>query len=275
MRLDVGTHGPNLQGQLGGSMFDLITESIDRPLRERSLGSRIISIVGHVVVLLMVVVLPVLFAADALPPVPPVMMAFVAAASAPPPPPPPPPPPAPRAATPAAARPVHSTNQFAAPIEAPTEVRPEPAVPSARALDGVEGGVEGGVPGGIVGGIVGDIVSLPPPPPPPPPPPLQPREPVRIGGNISAPELLRRVEPEYPELAVSAHVNGRVILEAVFNAQGCLESVKVLRSPHRLLERAAMDALRQWQYSPLMLNGSPSPFVLTVTFNFSIGASGA
>jgi periplasmic protein TonB len=251
-------------------MFDLITESIERPLRETSLGSRIISIVGHVVVLLMVVVLPVLFAADALPPVPPVMMAFVAAASAPPPPPPPPPPPAPRAATPAAARPAQTTNQFAAPIEAPTEIRPEPAVPSARALDGVEGGLEGGVPGGIVGGIVGDIVSPPPPPPPPPPP--QPRAPVRIGGNISAPQLLRRVEPEYPDLAVSAHVHGMVIIEAVVNPQGCVESVKVLRSPHRLLERAAVNALTQWQYSPLILNGSPVPFVLTVTFTFSAGS---
>jgi protein TonB len=141
-------------------------------------------------------------------------------------------------------------------------------VPSAQALAGVEGGVEGGVTGGIVGGIVGGLL----PPPPPALAPLLPPErpaPIRIGGNISVPQLTRRVEPEYPAFAAAAHVQGIVILEAVVDAQGCVESVKVLRSVHRLLDKAATDALVQWQYSPLILNGKPVPFVLTVTFNFT------
>ncbi len=251
-------------------MFDLITENIERPLRRRSPAARVISVVGHAVILSVLVVLPVLFAADVVPPVPPVMMAFVTAPPAPPPPP-PPPAPAPPAATRAAERPVQKGHEFAAPIEAPREIREEPAVPAAQALAGVEGGVEGGVPGGIAGGIVGGIVSAPPPPPPPPPAP-QSRAPVRIGGKISAPQLLRRVEPEYPQIAAVAHVGGLVIIEAVVDAEGCVESIKVLRSPHRLLEKAAADALRQWQYSPLILNGTPVSFVLTVTFSFSVGA---
>jgi periplasmic protein TonB len=250
-------------------MFDLITESMERPLRERSVRSKIISVGGHMAVLFVVFVLLPLSLSDALPQVPPVMMAFVAAA--PPTPPPPPPPPAPvRAprATARAARPEQILGQFTAPIQAPSGVRPEPAVPSAQALAGVEGGVEGGVSGGILGGIVGGI---PPPPPPPPAPTLSPERaaPVRIGGKISAPQLVRRVEPEYPALAAAAHVQGIVILEAVVDVEGCVESIRVLRSVHRLLDKAAMDALVQWQYSPLVLNGTPVSFVLTVTFNFT------
>ena len=247
-------------------MFDLITESLERPLRERSVRSKIVSVGGHMAVLFVVFVLLPLSLSDALPQVPPVMMAFVAAA-----PPAPPPPPAPvRAprATARAARPEPTLGQFTAPIQAPSGVHPEPAVPSAQALAGVEGGVEGGVPGGIVGGIVGGIS---PPPPPPPAPPLPPERaaPVRIGGNISAPQLTRRVEPEYPALAAAARVEGIVILEALVDAQGCVESIKVLRSVHRLLDKAAMDALVQWQYSPLILNGKPVSFLLTVTFKFT------
>jgi protein TonB len=61
-----------------------------------------------------------------------------------------------------------------------------------------------------------------------------------------------------------------VILEAVVDSTGCVESVKVLRSVHSLLDREAVAALKQWQYTPLVLNGLPTPFVLTVTFNFSV-----
>ena len=64
-----------------------------------------------------------------------------------------------------------------------------------------------------------------------------------------------------------ARVGGLVILEAVVGADGSVESVKVLRSVP-FLDQAAMDAVKQWQYSPLVLNGVPTPFVLSVTLNF-------
>jgi protein TonB len=133
---------------------------------------------------------------------------------------------------------------------------------------GALGGVEGGVAGGVVGGIVGGIVSPVPPPPPPPPSPVTAAV-VRIGGKITAPALLHRVEPIYPDVASMAQLTGLVILEATVGTDGCVDSVKVLRSRHPLLDRAAQDALMQWRYSPLVLNGTPTPFVLTVTFNFS------
>jgi protein TonB len=250
-------------------MFDLIMDTQDRPLRERSGFSRIVAVLAHIAVLLVVVMIPLLLATNELPSVP-TMMAFVAPSpEAPPPPPAPPPPAPPPAAVPAQPRPVPTAGQFAAPVEAPSEIRAERAgPPEVQSAAGILGGVEGGVAGGVVGGIVGGIVSPAPPPPPPPAPPVTPAI-VRIGGKITAPALLHRVEPTYPDLASMAQLTGLVILEATVNTDGCVNSVKVLRSRHPLLDKAAQDALMQWRYSPLVLNGIPTAFVLTVTFNFS------
>jgi protein TonB len=106
-----------------------------------------------------------------------------------------------------------------------------------------------------------------PPPPPPAPPPL--RAPVRTGGQIQAPALVKRVPPVYPPLAVNAQVQGVVILEATVGRDGRVEEVAVLRSLP-LLDRAAIDAVRQWVYAPLLLNGQAERFVLTVTVSFSL-----
>ena len=248
-------------------MFDLITENTERPFREPALVPRILSITLHVAIVTFVIAIPLLTVTSALPEAP-LMLAFVADASAPPPPPPPPPPPAPQAASkPATAQPTPSANAFAAPLEAPSEIRPEPPG-NASATAGVVGGVEGGVEGGVVGGIVGGIVGVVAPPPPPPP---AAQAPVRIGGQITTPALLHRVEPDYPDIAAAAHLTGLVILEAVVDTTGCVESVKVLRSRHPLLDREAVAALKQWRYTPLVLNGIPTSFILTVTFNFSTG----
>jgi protein TonB len=99
------------------------------------------------------------------------------------------------------------------------------------------------------------------------------RDPVRVGGQIQEPKLLKRVEPIYPPLAVSAHVQGVVILEAIVDREGIVEQVRVLRSAHGLLDRAAIDAVRQWQYSPVILNGTPERFILTVVLSFNLTTS--
>ena len=250
-------------------MFDLITGTQERPLRERSLTSKIVAAVAHILVILVILGIPLLMATNQLPDVP-TMMAFVAPAPEAPPPPPAPPPPAPPSApAPKAVQPVPTTGQFAAPVEAPRDVQPErEAPPQVVSSAGALGGVEGGVAGGVVGGVVGGMVSPVPPPPPPPPAPVAAAV-VRIGGKITAPALLHRVEPIYPDVAAMAQLTGLVILEATVNTDGCVDSVKVLRSRHPLLDKAAKDALMQWRYSPLVLNGTPTAFVLTVTFNFS------
>ena len=241
-------------------MFDLITGQA-RHIPSKP-GVPILISVSAQVAAVTALIVPVLFFAGALPEVP-TMMAFVAEAPAPPPPPPPPAPPAPRKTAPPQTQPVPSPG--AAPIEPPSTIQPE------RANDegdiGVPGGVEGGIPGGVVGGVVGGLPSdIPPPPPAAPPPPSRP--PVRVGGEIKQPTLTRRVDPVYPDIAVSARIRGVVILEAEVDKEGRVVEVKVLRTPNRLLDTAAVTAVRQWQYRPLVLNGIPEPFILTVVLTF-------
>ena len=86
---------------------------------------------------------------------------------------------------------------------------------------------------------------------------------------MKAPALVRHVAPVYPDLAVRAQVQGVVILEALVDRDGRVEDVKVLRSIP-LLDAAAVEAVRQWRYSPLLLNGRPERFIATVTVSFNV-----
>jgi TonB family protein len=124
-----------------------------------------------------------------------------------------------------------------------------------------------------------------PPPPPPPPPPRRPSPPsppatvsgrlaggvpVRVGGAIKEPRKLKQVNPAYPEIAKSARVQGVVIMECTIGPEGKVTDVKVLRGIP-LLDAAAVDAVRQWEYTPTLLNGVPVPVIMTVTVNFRLG----
>jgi len=122
---------------------------------------------------------------------------------------------------------------------------------------GVPGGVEGGVPGGVVGAIVGGLDAAPPPPP----------QLVRVGGDIREPRKIRHVAPAYPDFARSARIEGVVILECTISPQGRVEGVKVLRGI-ATLDEAAIDAVRQWAYTPTLLGGVPVGVIMTVTLNF-------
>jgi protein TonB len=93
--------------------------------------------------------------------------------------------------------------------------------------------------------------------------------PVRVGGSVQAPGQLRKVNPDYPAIARSARVQGIVILEATVDTQGRVSNVRVLRSIP-LLDQAAVDAVRQWEYQPTLLNGVPVPVILTVTVPFTL-----
>jgi TonB family protein len=93
--------------------------------------------------------------------------------------------------------------------------------------------------------------------------------PVRVGGAIQAPVQLRKVNPVYPPIAQSARVQGVVILELTLDAQGFVTDARILRSIP-LLDQAAIDAVRQWQYVPTLLNGVPVPIVMTATVQFTL-----
>jgi protein TonB len=216
-----------------------------------------LSIGLHVVAVLAVLIVPVL-----VPEEPPlaatsVRAFFVEPASVAPPLPPPPPPSAPRAAVARTLAPSPADKAFTAPVVEPDEM-PADAGPDLGLEGGVAGGVEGGVPGGVVGGVVG---GLPDPPPP--------VAPIRVGGAIKEPKKVKQVAPVYPELARQARVDGVVILEALIGTDGRVAEVKLLRGVP-MLDAAALEAVKQWVYTPTLISGVPVPILMTVTVNFHL-----
>lgn len=99
------------------------------------------------------------------------------------------------------------------------------------------------------------------------PPPEQP--PVRVGGVIRAPQRIVNVAPAYPAIAREAHAQGLVIIEATIDERGTVVRAQILKSI-QLLDEAALTAVRQWKFSPTLLNGVAVPIVMTVTVNFKL-----
>jgi len=94
------------------------------------------------------------------------------------------------------------------------------------------------------------------------------KEAVRVGGQIKAPSKIKDVKPVYPAIAQSARVVGTVTIEATIGPDGKVIDTKVVRSVP-MLDQAALDAVRQWEYTPALLNGKPVPVVINVTINFT------
>ncbi|HVR70073.1 MAG TPA: energy transducer TonB [Vicinamibacteria bacterium] len=236
------------------------SESVARGRSLTALGSLLI----HGILLAVVVLVPLL--SDEIPPAADRALRafFVTPAGAAPPPPPPPPPPAAsstsaRAKAPALVRPPQP-GRFTAPIEIPDRLTQEPSL-DFGVEGGVPGGVEGGVPGGVIGGIVGGLPREAPAPPPAPV--------VRIGGKLVAPKRVQGVAPAYPELAVQSGISGHAVVDAHVDVNGRVKSARFV-SGNPLFEQAALDAVRQWRYQPLLLNGVPCEFMLVVTMNFNL-----
>lgn len=212
------------------------------------------SILVHTLIIGAMVIVP-LMATDVLPTIGGSMSAFVAT----PPPPPPPPPPPTQAVAPKA---VEDVNPNAPPIEAPTNIRLEsPDLPYDREPPIVSSpGVVGG------GGFESATEVIPPPPPPPAP---KSTETVIVGGNIKPPMKTRDARPVYPSIAQSARVQGVVIIQTTIGVDGRVQDARVLRSIP-LLDQAAIDAVRQWEFTPTTLNGTPVAVMMTVTVQFSL-----
>jgi TonB family protein len=89
-----------------------------------------------------------------------------------------------------------------------------------------------------------------------------PASPLRVGGEIKEPALLKRVDPVYPAGTVPAAVT---IAEIIIGADGRVTEAKILRSQGADVDAAAVAALRQWVFQPTSLNGVPVPVIMTVT----------
>lgn len=232
-----------------------------------------ISFLFQIVLVIVAILIPLIFT-DSLPKTQ--LTSFLVA-----PPPPPPPPPPPQAVQ--QVKPVKVIKRqfdmgvLTAPKEIPKEVAmiTEDEMPPPGAGIGVVGGVAGGVPGGtmggVIGGIIGGVPSAAPPPPPPPaekPKPATPQR-IRVGGNVAEAKVINRVQPVYPPLAKQARVSGTVRLNAVISRDGTIQDLQVV-SGHPLLVQAALQAVRQWRYSPTLLNGEPVEVVTVIDVNFTL-----
>jgi protein TonB len=102
-----------------------------------------------------------------------------------------------------------------------------------------------------------------------PPAPVRVQAPVPVGGDIKPPMKVKDATPAYPAVARAAQVQGIVIIQATIGPDGKVQDARVLRSV-RLLDEAALDAVRQWEYTPTLLNGMPIAIVMTVTVNFRL-----
>jgi protein TonB len=165
----------------------------------------------------------------------------------------PPPPAQRRVAAPAATPPA-----AAAPLVTPEGIGVETGVIvdqeaiATRGIDDVIGGL--GVPEHVVEG---------------PPMPVQPAAPIRLGGDIKPPIRTKYVAPRYPDIARLNHVGGIVIIDAIIDSEGKVANARVLRSVP-LLDEAALEAVRAWEYAPALLNGTPTAVIMTVTVRFDL-----
>jgi protein TonB len=89
--------------------------------------------------------------------------------------------------------------------------------------------------------------------------------------TVRAPRLIKRINPEYPCLAILSRVSGEVVVEASTDIYGRVKEARVIRG-HNLLHEAALEAVRKWIYEPYSVNGIPMPvqFTVTITFNLKI-----
>jgi TonB family protein len=152
------------------------------------------------------------------------------------------------------ARPEATQQHSSAPLQAP--------VPSISTGPGNLGGASpnAGL-GSLVSGSTTENSALPKP--------VEPKPMVR-GGVVSAPKLIRKVQPIYPSLATTNRVEGDVQVEALIDPTGKVTSTKAISGP-MLLRRAAMDAVQQWRYSPALLDGKPISVQYKVTVSFRLG----
>jgi len=163
---------------------------------------------------------------------------------------------------PVLARPAVAPGRLIAPVEIPKEIVDAALVDFAA--DGVDGGVDWGIEGGAkdgrFDGVVGPVIER-----------IAdeaagPERPVAV---IRPPRLLKAVAPVYPEIARVSRVWGDVLVEAETDVYGRVVRVRVLRSIP-LLDAAAVDAVRQWVYEPMVLNGRPRAVVVNVTVHFEL-----
>jgi periplasmic protein TonB len=155
-----------------------------------------------------------------------------------------------------------SMDASAAPVDVPNGIGREAMVVPTPSVDRSAPDGAGSIPGtGVPGGFGTTVTDTPPP--------ARATAPVRVSTLLEPPLKIRDVSPVYPETARVARVEGVVVIEAVIGPTGEVVDAVVLR-PRPMLDEAALAAVRQWRYTPTLLNGTPVSVILTVTVTFSL-----
>ena len=225
---------------------DSLIESGNRFKAKRGLGFTILSFGLQALLVCVLILIPLIYT-DALPKGQ--MMGFLIA-----PPPPPPPPPPPAAAPVKVVKMVSEVinGQLRAPTKIPDKVQmiKEEEAPPDLGAGGVPGGVPGGIPGGSAGGVIGGIISSTPVAVPK----VATPQRVRVSSGVSTGLLIKKVTPNYPQLAKQARIQGTVVLQAEISKEGTIQNLQLI-SGHPMLAPAAIEAVKQWRYKPYLLNG--------------------
>jgi protein TonB len=238
---------------------DSLIESGNR-FKTKRLSTTILSFTLQILLIGVLILIPLIYT-DALPKTQ--LMTFLVA-----PPPPPPPPPPPAAAPVRVVKMVSEVvnGELRQPTKIPSKVQMirEDEAPPDLGAGGVPGGVPGGIPGGSAGGVIGGIlagqmaapkVAIP--------------QRVRVSQGVSTGLLIKKVTPNYPQLAKQARIQGTVVLQAEISKEGTIQNLQLI-SGHPMLAPAAIEAVKQWRYKPYLLNGEPVAVETQVVVNFSL-----
>jgi TonB family protein len=92
----------------------------------------------------------------------------------------------------------------------------------------------------------------------------------RVGGGVTGPVLIYRVDPAYSEEARKARFEGVVIVEAIVRRDGLVDVVNLVRRIGLGLDQNAIDAVKKWRFKPAMKNGSPVEVPVRVEVHFHL-----
>jgi periplasmic protein TonB len=97
----------------------------------------------------------------------------------------------------------------------------------------------------------------------------KPRAPAPVSSVLMAGLLLKKITPDYPEIAKATGTQGTVVLQATISTNGSIENLRVVSGP-ALLRQSALNAVAQWQYRPYTLNGVPVEVETTINVVFKL-----
>lgn len=178
-----------------------------------------------------------------------------------------PPPPPPPIETEIRRRPLsrRATNPFQVPTSIPPLTRVIEHIEEFTEIDPVVTG--GSLPPGVPVIAVLPIAIAPPPPPLVTPSATASNKPLQMTSTLLSSKLVKKVVPIYPRLAMTARVSGVVKLMATVGRDGTVQHLDVVSGP-ALLIQAAVDAVRQWLYTPTVLNGQPVEVMAPIDVTF-------